>query len=386
MTPADPLAHLGLRDPARFLAAYRAAFGSIHGAFTIDAALLFFMYGGLLAEADVRGATCEIGVHQGLSAIAVAALRGEGALFYGIDTFGAPRDIEASGGMSGDDRAFRANMSRFYADTSFVRVIAADSRTVAPSRVEGCSFFHVDGGHSADETKSDLALAAEATVEGGLVALDDYFNPSFPGVSEGAVRFLAERRGALVPLAVGHNKVIFQRAPPTGDLNARVAERYARLPHTRAVFDGAEVLVFGSAVAPHVDLDRSTPARLVTRDVTLRAEIRPRVRLLEAAPGAVVDLPLRMWNRSDIPFAWSDAPFGLSYQLYRADESVERYENARLWFFPPLDPGVDREMVVPVVAPERPGDYVVAVDVVWEGICWLRERGSAVPRVPLRVE
>ncbi len=343
------------------------------------------MYGGLLAEAEVRGATCEIGVHHGLSAIAVAALRGPGAPMTGIDTFGGPRDADASGGMSGDERAFRTNMSRFYSDTSFLRVIATDSRAVSASRVDGCAFFHIDGGHSADETQHDLALAADAAVEGGLVALDDYFNPSFPGVSEGTVRFLIDRPGALVPLAVGHNKVIFQRAPLAGDLNARIAERYARIPRSRAVFDGADVLVFGAAVAPHVDLERSTPERLVTRDVGLRAEIRPRVRLLVASPGAVVDLPLRMWNRSEIAFAWSDSPFGLSYHLYRDDGAVERYENARQWFLAPLEPDADREMTIPIIAPQRPGDYVVAVDVVWEGICWLHERGSSPAKVPLRV-
>ncbi len=346
---------------------------------------MFFMYGGLLAEAGVRGATCEIGVHHGLSAIAVAALRGPGAAMTAIDTFGGQHDPEASGGMSGDERVFRASMSRFYADTSFLRVIAADSRAVSASRVEGCAFFHIDGGHSADETYHDLSLATEATGDGGLVALDDYFNPSFPGVSEGTVRFLIDHDGALLPLAIGHNKVLFQRAPSTGDLNARVAVRYARLPHTRAVFDRAEVLVFGSEIAPHVDVDRSTPSHLVTREVTLRAEIRPRMRRLEARPGEVVELPVRMWNRSDISFAWSDSPFGLSYQLYRDDDGVERYENARQWFNPPLEPGADREMTIHVTAPERPGEYVVAVDVVWEGICWLRDRGSPVAKVPLTV-
>ena len=343
------------------------------------------MYGGLLADAGIRKATCEIGVNRGLSAIVVAALRAPGSPMTGIDTFGGPRDATSSGGMSGDEAAFRANVARFYADTSFLRVIAADSRAVAPSRVDGCSFFHIDGGHSADETRSDLALAAEATVEGGLVALDDYFNPSFPGVSEGTVHFLDERRGTLVPLAIGHNKVIFQCAPLAGDLNARFAERYPRVPRTRAVFDGADVLVFGSAVAPHVDVERSTPARLATRDVTLRADIRPRVRLLLASPGARIDLPLRLGNRSDIAFDWSDAPFGVSYQLYRPDGSVERYENARQYFMAPLEPGSDREMTLEVTAPLRPGDYLVHVDVVWEGICWLRERGSHAAVVPLQV-
>ena len=109
------------------------------------------------------------------------------------------------------------------------------------------------------------------------------------------------------------------------------------------------------------------------------------MRALDAAPGATVPLPLRITNRSDIAFAWSDSPFCLSYQLYHADGSTARYENARQWFFPPLEPGEDREMTIEIAAPERSGDYVISVDVVWEGICWLRERGSDVARVPLHV-
>lgn len=381
----DPLAHLGLRHGERFLTAYREAFTSIHGAFTIDAALLFFAYGALAAEAGVRGGTCEIGVHHGLSAIAVAALRAPGAPLTAIDTFGGSRDADASGGMTGDERAFRATMARFYLDTSFVRVIAADSRTLAASRVAGCAFVHIDGGHSAEETQSDLALAAGASVPGGLVALDDYFNPSFPGVSEGTVRFLIERPGALVPLAIGCNKVLFQRAPATGDLNARFADRHPTVPRTRGVFDGADVLVFGSGLADHVDLERSTSARLAPREVTLRVDLRPHARAVEAAPGAAVPLAVRVRNRSNVALQWSDSPFGLSYQLYRPDGAVERYENARQWFIPPLPPGAEREMTLSILAPDHAGEYAVEIDVVWEGICWLRDRGSEVARVALRV-
>jgi predicted O-methyltransferase YrrM len=74
------------------LAAYRDAFPTIHGAFTLDAAILFFAYAGL---SDVRGSVLEIGVHQGLSAIAVAALRAPRGTFVAVDTFGASGDATA---------------------------------------------------------------------------------------------------------------------------------------------------------------------------------------------------------------------------------------------------------------------------------------------------
>lgn len=364
------------------LRAYRDAFASIHGAFAMDAALLFFAYAGLN---DVRGSVLEIGVHHGLSAIAVAALRADGGSMVAVDTFGASDDVVASGGMSADQRTFRSNMSRFHGDTAFVRVIAADSRTLNPSDVgSGFSFCHVDGGHSAEETYHDLSLAAGVAMPGALVALDDYFNPSFPGVSEGTVRYLIEHPGALVPLAIGANKAIFRRGA-AGDLNARFVEHHPFIPRTRAVFGGGDVLVFGSGVAKYVDVERSTTVRLVARELVLRVELEPEVKMLLASPGEAVPLAVRVRNRSNVPLEWSDSPHGLSYHVLRADGAPERYENARAWFIPPLPEGQERAIDLSVLAPERPGEYVVEVDVVWEGICWLRDRGNVPARVPLTV-
>lgn len=363
------------------LRAYRDAFASIHGAFTMDAALLFFAYARLNEEAGVSGSAVEIGVHHGLSAIAVAAL---GSPLVAIDTFGASSDAVASGGMRTDERTFRSNMARFHADAP-LRLIASDSRRLSAADIgAGVAFFHIDGGHSVDETYHDLSLALEVSQPEALIALDDYFNPSFPGVSEGTVQFLREHFGEIAPLAIGANKVIFRKSH-AGDLNARAIERYPFIPHTRAVFGGAGVLVFGSGVAKYVDLERSTPARLVARELVLRVELEPEVTLLLASPGEAVPLAVRVRNRSNVPLEWSDSPQGLSYHVLRGDGTAERYENARAWFVPALAEGAHRDMTLSVIAPERPGQYVVEVDVVWEGVCWLRDRGNPPARVPLTV-
>lgn len=369
-----------------FLQTYREAFGRIHGAFTIDAALLFFAYGSLLAEAGVRGSVLEIGVHRGLSAIAVAALRGPRGRMVGIDIFGGARDVDASGGMSGDAEVFRANMRRYYGDLAWLRVVSADSRTVRASDLgPDFSFCHIDGGHSAEETYGDLALVSEVLVPGGLVAVDDHFNPTFPGVAEGSVRFLVEHPGTLLPLAIGCNKVLYQRAPAKGELNARVAERYPEIPRTHAVYGGRDVLVYGAGLASYVDLERSTPERFVTREVVLRADIEPRRSALEARPGGSVPLEVLVRDRGNVPLAWSDSPFGLSYHVYRPDGTAERYENARQWFIPPLPVGEERVMTLAIDAPATAGDYIVEIDVVWEGRYWFRDRGNEPARVALKV-
>jgi methyltransferase family protein len=370
-----------------FLAEYRKEFGRTHGAFNIDAALFFFAYGSLLADAGVRASVLEIGVHHGLSLIAVAALRGPKGRVVAVDTFGRDdRDIGRSGQMSGDEKTLRANMERYHPDAE-LQVIAGDSRALSAKDLpHDLSFSHVDGGHSAEETQHDLELASDSSLPGALVAVDDHFNPSFPGVAEGSVRFLIERPGTVVPLAIGFNKVLYQRAPARGDLNARFRERFSYVPVTQAVYGGHEVLVLGSGFALHVDLDRSTPERLErVRDLELRVELASQVPAASAAPGEPVEIGIMVRNRGSVPLAWGDSPFGLSYHVLRKGGAMERYENARNWFIPTLEPGDQRLMPVSVIAPERPGEYVIEFDVVWEGHCWLRERGNEPARVPLKV-
>jgi len=72
-----------------------------------------------------------------------------------------------------------------------------------------CRFFHVDGGHRPEDVMSDLATAERALLPDGVVALDDLFNPNWPGVSEGFYRFIAARPEAFTPILIGGNKVFF---------------------------------------------------------------------------------------------------------------------------------------------------------------------------------
>ena len=102
-----------------------------------------------------------------------------------------------------------------------MRCIAAPSNTLDSADLgDGFSFCHIDGGHTARETYEDLDLCSRILLPGGLLALDDYFNPAFPGVCEGAIKFWLAHEGALTPVAVGFNKVLFQKTPAPLDLNA----------------------------------------------------------------------------------------------------------------------------------------------------------------------
>ena len=133
-----------------FIESYFDAFDRIEGWFSPDAALMFMAYNEVIAAHDVAGDVLEIGVHHGLSTLALAAIRGDGAQLVAIDLFDElqARNISSSG--SGSRARFVQNMTEFFGDTAFVRCIAAASNTLDPADVgTGFSFCHVDGGHTA---------------------------------------------------------------------------------------------------------------------------------------------------------------------------------------------------------------------------------------------
>src|SRR5579862_1642175 len=153
-----------------FLQRYLQAFHRIEGWFEFDAALLFMKYTQLAFKDSERGNVLEIGVHHGLSSIAIAQLRGVGKQFTAIDLFD-DQHKNISGSGSGDRGRFEKNMREFYPNSSFVRVIARASAELTPSDLGSrFTFSHIDGGHSPEEVYHDLKLCYDVSVEGGLIA------------------------------------------------------------------------------------------------------------------------------------------------------------------------------------------------------------------------
>lgn len=367
-----------------FLKSYFERMNSLPGWFLPDAALMFMAYHQLIADRVPPGNTLEIGVFHGKSAIAVAALRGEGATFTAIDVFD---DLHARDGSSDDvglRGAFLANMGAAFPTLEWLRPITAPSSTVRAETLGPHSFCHIDGFHSADGTYRDLRLCAEVTVPGGLIALDDYFNQRFPGVSEGALLFERRHPGVLTPVAVGFNKVIFQRAAES-DLNEQFAREFDYIPINVAIMWGQAVALFESPIVPCIDLDNSTPRRLVPRPesrLLMRATIEPGMAAVKAAPGQALTIPVRVVNRTTVDFGWD---IGLSYHLFASDGRVVRWDNPRSQFFPVLSPGAEQQVNLGIVAPEVQGAYTVELDMVWEGVAWFKDKGNRTSTVTLTV-
>ncbi len=69
-------------------------------------------------------------------------------------------------------------------------------------------FVSIDGGHTADVVFHDLYLSTAILKNGGIIAMDDIFNHSLPGVTQGLFEFILKGNGeTLAPFAHCYNKL-----------------------------------------------------------------------------------------------------------------------------------------------------------------------------------
>jgi SAM-dependent methyltransferase len=192
----------------RYLAETRAIEGWF---FPIDA-LLFGALDEMQARESIGGNLFEIGVHHGKSAILLARMCRGGEVLGVCDVFGAQElNVDHSG--EGSRELFLRNVAAHARlGPSQLRVFAKrSSELTAEETSTNCRFFHIDGGHRPADVVNDLGVAVRALGPDGIAIVDDVFNPSWPGVSEGVYAFAAQQPDALVPIVIGGNKAFFMR-------------------------------------------------------------------------------------------------------------------------------------------------------------------------------
>jgi hypothetical protein len=179
--------------------------------FPIDAAL-FGAVDEIQKREGVSGNLFEIGVHHGKATVLLARMKREGERLGACDIFenqGLNRD--ASG--KGDKEVFLTNMhTHGRIGDGDLKVFAKSSEELTlDETTENCRFFHVDGGHWAEIVVNDMMTADRALIPEGIMAVDDVFNPNWPGVGEGFYQFMRYQPGKFVPVLIGANKVFLAR-------------------------------------------------------------------------------------------------------------------------------------------------------------------------------
>jgi len=161
----------------------------------------------------VRGAACEIGVHHGRTFILLHLLTVADELCVGFDLY----EQQQQAGQEREAR-LRANLQAHAGDPDRIRIVSQNSLQLQPPRiVELCAgqprLFSIDGGRDARTIYNDLVLAHDTVCPGAVVMVDDYFQESWPEVSEGMCRFMAQSNRHLHPVAIGGNKIFLASSP-----------------------------------------------------------------------------------------------------------------------------------------------------------------------------
>ncbi len=191
---------------------YIASVTHIDGWFFPIDAWLFGAIDEIQRVEGIVGNLFEIGVHHGKTSLLLGRFARNDEFLGVCDVF-EDQVLNKDGSGKGNKEIFLGNMrSLGRIREEQLRVFAKSSAelNVADTTVQ-CRFFHIDGGHWPDIVVSDLRTADAALHGDGVVAVDDLFNPNWPGVGEGFYRFEREHPGRFCPIAIGGNKVFFAR-------------------------------------------------------------------------------------------------------------------------------------------------------------------------------
>jgi len=185
-------------------------------------------------EAGTNGHVCEIGVHEGQLFNALALLTRPRSktfreLSIAIDVFDNQElNVDHSGGstlqafkkhlkaiLTGANGAYHRNVLTIKADSLSLsaedigaKVAAHLKQPVQDKTANECiRLFSIDGGHTVVHALNDLKLAEQTLVAGGVVVVDDFMHPGWPGVTEAAHIYCSDKRSKLLPFAYGNNKL-----------------------------------------------------------------------------------------------------------------------------------------------------------------------------------
>ncbi len=161
----------------------------------------------LQAGVGLHGAVGEIGVHHGMFTIVVAHQARAGEAVLAADLFDGLQHLNVDSSGSGHLAKFLRNTKRFG-----IRLADLDVRVGLSTRLplayrQPLRLFSVDGGHTEAVTSSDLSWAACNAIAGAIIVLDDWSNPSWPGVKLGALHQWRCGARALTPFAYVEGKL-----------------------------------------------------------------------------------------------------------------------------------------------------------------------------------
>lgn len=158
---------------------------------------------------NLTGNIVEIGVYCGkYLAILYQYLNPRNERVLGIDAFIGGYDTELP-----KKNVFN-NILKVCGDNRRLDILVRNSLDLSPAELlqliqgKNARFISIDGGHTTDVVFHDLHLSTAILRDGGIIAMDDIFNHSLPGVTEGFFKFMFQKDSKiLAPFAHCYNKL-----------------------------------------------------------------------------------------------------------------------------------------------------------------------------------
>jgi hypothetical protein len=202
-------------------AAYcRHGLDSVEGYFSVEDGWAFLALDAMQRAQGIRGDLLEVGAYLGKSTIVLGYLPRDDETLVVCDPFEdrspddglAVREMSCYDGLT--QERFEANYRRFHAADPDVRVGTSDE--ILPTLPEHAfRFIHVDGGHSYDIVKNDLAATESLLCPGGIIAFDDMLERHTPGVPAAVWHAVVD--AGLTPLAM--TRKLYATWTPDPDLD-----------------------------------------------------------------------------------------------------------------------------------------------------------------------
>jgi hypothetical protein len=158
----------------------------------------------LQAFLGLRGDMAEIGVLEGAYFRQLYSFLNGNEVCYAVDPYIELPDLKEKVKSDFKVKYGLKNQARFLYESSLDLSPEVLQREGSP----GIRFFSIDGNHTEEYVLNDLIIAQRTLVNGGIIAIDDYFDKYSPGVSVGMARFFIENHNdRLAILIAGGNKV-----------------------------------------------------------------------------------------------------------------------------------------------------------------------------------
>ena len=150
----------------------------------------------------IKGNIIEIGVYKGKSFSFLSHLIKENETLFGYDTF--PEDYYESTKLALENYGAIVKFELIKADTSELN----DDDIKAKIDGKVIRILHIDAGHEYHEVLHSLLSFSPYVLNSGIIVMDDYQDPEFPGIEAAVLDFCEiDRPRRFIPFFSGANKI-----------------------------------------------------------------------------------------------------------------------------------------------------------------------------------